>query len=384
MPTPREERAAARDSRQHLQVPNHGLGRADIIRSRTPSPTGPGAFNFPQQAQQPLDVTADNFEDAEEGANQNPIMATPEQLEAIRDELRREMRAEMRNETAAAAATVPDAIKRKPEIPAFDKKNVDHWIRRTENAFIRALCTTPREKFAFLETKFPVDFNPRINEFLWGDPTDAKWTEFLAYLRSEYGTTKQQRAAVILDGFKRDNKKPSQYVALLNDKTKDLDLEDVKKEMLIRELPTDVQRMLQERIDTLSLEEAAKVADSFFDQDGKPRQTNKSASVNAVQTPSDDFTAPFSDDGDDINAINRRFQRQRFQGNQRGGRNRPPRPQAANNYSTPTPQAKPKTADDPALCYYHNFYGDRAKKCDVGCKRFDEKRFAGNAKAGQR
>ena len=290
----------------------------------------------------------------------------------------------MRNETAAAAATVPDAIKRKPEIPAFDKKNVDHWIRRTENAFIRALCTTPREKFAFLETKFPVDFNPRINEFLWGDPTDAKWTEFLAYLRSEYGTTKQQRAAVILDGFKRDSKKPSQYVALLNDKTKDLDLEDVKKEMLIRELPTDVQRMLQERIDTLSLEEAAKVADSFFDQDGKPRQTNKSASVNAVQTPSDDFTAPFSDDGDDINAINRRFQRQRFGGNQRGGRNRPSKPQAANNYPTPTPQAKPKTADDPALCYYHNFYGDKAKKCDVGCKRFDEKRFAGNAKAGQR
>ena len=380
MQTPREQRAAARETRQHLQVPSHGLGRAEIIRSRTPSPTGPGAFNFPQPAPQQLNQAADNFADAEEGN-----MATQEQLDAIREELRNEMRAEMRNETAAAAATVPDAIKRKPEIPAFDKKNVDHWIRRTENAFIRALCNTPREKFAFLETKFPVDFNPRINEYLWGDPTEANWTAFLNYLRSEYGTTKQQRAAVILDGFKRDSKRPSQYVALLNDKTKDIDLEDVKKEMLIRELPTDVQRMLQERIENFSLEEAAKYADAYFDQDGKLRQSNKTASINAVPTSVDDYTAPFSDECDDINAVNRRFPNRRGGFSNRGGRSRPQKPQAPYKPQTPAPQSKPQPqTNDPSLCYYHNFYGDRAKKCDVGCSRFDEKRFAGNGKAGQK
>ena len=394
MPTPREERAAARDSRQNLQLPNHGLGRGDLIRSRTPSPTAAGAFDFQRPAPQQLNETADNFEDAE--GDRNPNMATQEQLDALREELRREMRAEMRNETAAAAATVPDAIKRKPEIPAFDKKNVDHWIRRTENAFVRALCNTPREKFAFLETKFPVDFNPRINEFLWGDPTEAKWTQFLAYLRSEYGTTKQQRAAVILDGFKRDNKRPSQYVALLNDKTKDLDLEDVKKEMLIRELPTDVQRMLQERIDGLSLDEAAKFADAYFDQDGKPRQVTKTPSVNAIQAPtnavqaqSSDFTLPFSDDTDDINAVNRRFPNQRNGGPsnfQRGARPRPQKgpAQAPVKSQAPTPQQKPKSLTESILCFYHTEYGSKAKKCEVGCSRFDEKRFAGNAKAGQR
>ena len=254
MPTPREERSAARDHRQFLQLPQHGLGRADLIRSRSPSPVGLGAFDFPQPASQP-----------ENGQFDNANMATQEQLDAIRDELRQQMRAELRNEAAAAGAQVPDAIKRKPEIPAFDKKQIDHWIRRTENAFIRALCTTPREKFAFLETKFPVDFDPRINEFLWGDPTEAKWNEFLAYLRSEYGTTKQQRAAIILDGFKRDGRKPSQYVALLEEKTKDIDLNDVRKEMLLREMPADVQRMLQERFEGLSLKDAAKAADAYFD-----------------------------------------------------------------------------------------------------------------------
>ena len=374
MQTPRDARAAARDQRQNLQLPQHGLGRAELIRSRSPSPNPVGAngaanvFDFPPPQQ-------NQFENAN--------MATQEQLDAIRDSLRNEIRAEMRNETAAAAAQVPDAIKRKPEIPAFDKKNVDHWIRRTENAFIRALCNTPREKFAFLETKFPVDFNPRINEFLWGDPTDAKWTEFLNYLRLEYGTTKQQRAAIILDGFKRESKRPSQYVALLNEKTKDLSLEDVKKEMLIRELPTDVQRMLQERLDNLSLEEAAKFADAYFDQDGKPRQSSKTSQINAVQTPCDEFTAAQPDNTDDINAINRRFQRNGGQSNQRGGRNRPQKPQPTTSQSGP-PRPKLTPANDPSLCYYHNWYGDKAKKCDVGCSKFDEKRFAGNGKAGQR
>ena len=383
-PTPRDQRASARENRQLLQLPQHGLGRAELIRSRSPSPIAPGVFNFPQVAQLP---EGDQFENARAEQANILNMATQEQLDAIRDELRQQMRAELRNEAAASGAQIPDAIKRKPEIPAFDKKQVDHWIRRTENAFIRALCNTPREKFAFLETKFPVDFNPRINEFLWGDPTEDKWKEFLAYLRSEYGTTRQQRAAVILDGFKRDGRKPSQYVALLEEKTKDIDLNDVRKEMLLREMPTDVQRMLQERFEGLSLRDAAKAADAYFDQEGKLRQ-KQPTNVNAVQEASSDFTSPFTDDSEDVNAINRRFQNQKFRGNnnfQRGGRGRPQRGGSNHAYATQTgAQQKPFSKPvDPALCFYHNEFGDKAKKCEVGCKRFDEKRFAGNDRAGK-
>ena len=383
-PTPRDQRASARENRQLLQLPQHGLGRAELIRSRSPSPIAPGVFNFPQVAQLP---EGDQFENARAEQANTLNMATQEQLDAIRDELRQQMRAELRNEAAASGAQIPDAIKRKPEIPAFDKKQVDHWIRRTENAFIRALCNTPREKFAFLETKFPVDFNPRINEFLWGDPTEDKWKEFLAYLRSEYGTTRQQRAAVILDGFKRDGRKPSQYVALLEEKTKDIDLNDVRKEMLLREMPTDVQRMLQERFEGLSLRDAAKAADAYFDQEGKLRQ-KQPTSVNAVQEASSDFTSPFTDDSEDVNAINRRFQNQKSRGNnnfQRGGRGRPQRGGSNHTPATQTgAQQKPFSKPvDPALCFYHNEFGDKAKKCEVGCKRFDEKRFAGNDRAGK-
>ena len=371
MPTPRDDRAAARDLRRdHLQIPSHGLGRADIIRSRSPSPAAatPGAFRFPPQIAFP---ETDQFHDATAAT-----MATEEQLAAIREELRNELRIQMRNEAAASAASIPDAIKRKPEIPAFDKAHVDHWIRRTENAFVRALITSPREKFAFLETKFPVDFNPKINDFLWGDPTSDRWDAFLAYLRSEYGKTKQQKVAVVLDGFKRDGRKPSQYAALLLDKTKDLTLDDIRKEMLVREMPTDIQRMLQERIEGLSFEDAALAADAYFDQDGKPRHVNKHTAINAVQEP-----APHSDESEEVNAVGRRFPNQRG-GNHRGGRFSAPKSGPSRPFAAPQQKPTPKSSD-PSLCYYHNYYGDRAKKCEVGCSRFDEKRFPGNGKAGK-
>ena len=375
----REQRAAARDQRRHLDVPpiaiNHGLGRADIIRSRSPSPAAPrpppGVFNFPPA---PTPVSQ-QFSDA---------MATEEQLAALRQQIRDEMRAELRNETVAAAASIPDAIRRKPEIPPFDKSHTEIWIKRTENAFIRANITAVNEKFAFLETKFPVGYDPRIDEFLYGDPTPDNWTEFLNYLRKEFGPSKQQRTAIFLDGFKREGRKPSQYVAALNDKTKDVTVEDIKKEMLLREMPVDVRRMLQERFEGMSITEAAKVADSYFDSEGRPRHTAQASnSINAIPPSFENLSI---DDGDDINAVNRKPpQRNRF-------RNQRPKPESSaapsrNNSRSGTPsgapdRAKPNGAGQrreykgpstvKKLCKYHIQFGDGARTCERGCDRFQD------------
>ena len=381
----RNERAAARDQRRNLDVPpiviNHGLGRADIIRSRSPSPAAPapppGVFNFPAPA-----PAQNQFED---------IMATEEQLQALRQQIRDEVRAEFRNETAAAAAAIPDAIRRKPEIPPFDKNHVEVWIKRTQNAFIRANITATNEKFAFLETKFPVGYDPRIDEYLYGDPTPDNWTAFLSYLRKEFGPSKQQRTATFLDGFKREGRKPSQYVAALNDKTKDVTIDDIKKEMLIREMPVDVRRMLQERFETMSLVEAAKVADSYFDSEGRPRHSNQSANnVNAIPAAFENLNL---DEDEDINAVGRKQpQRSRF----RNQRKNEPSPVAAapnprNGASNSSDRGKPPQTGQrreykgpptvQRLCKYHVQFGDNARTCERGCDKFGS--VPSNGKAGR-
>ena len=342
--------------------------------------------------------------------------ADPNLLAAIRDELRNEIRAEFRNETAAAAAQIPDAIRRKPEIPNFDKDHIEIWIKRTENAYIRANITSTQEKFAFLESKFPVNFNPRVDEFLYGDATPANWTSFLDYLRAEYGPTKQQRASVFIDGFKRNGRRPSQYAAALDDTTKDVTVDEIKKEMLLREMPIEIRRMLQERIETLSFKDAAKIADSYFDAEGRPRHSTPLSvnevttarpcqstpqSVNEVTTANrwkafttTAFSEPFCDNDQAINAIGRKFSRRPpdAQPRKAQGGSKPQHVKTGQTVKTEASKAPIAVKANPNypvkksvdLCQAHFKFGDKARYCEVSCSRFDEQRFPGNGQAGQK
>ena len=402
MTTPREARAAARQRREeNLQFPNIGLGRADLIRSRSPSPSAPGSFIFPPPAKKSAkQIEEEQFHDAL--SFNTATMATPEQLAAIREqlrnELRNEVRNELRNETVAAAAAIPDAVRKKPEIPPFDKKHIDIWIKRTENAFVRANISAINEKFAFLETKFPVGFDPRIDEYLYGDATDTSWASFITYLRKEYGATIQQRASIFIDGFKRDGLRPSQYAAALDEKTKDVTLDDVKKEMLLREIPADVRRMLQERTETLTFKDVAKIADNYFDANGRPKNASQNPTVSQVSKTFSRMQIPepadTTDDDDDaeISAVNAR--KKPFKGRPavRGQQNRNSNSWRQNHNSAPPTQVQnapgrnrenrpPSTPKQPQLCYYHQLYGDEAQTCKQGCPKFPK--VLSNYKAGR-
>ena len=183
MQTPRDERAAARDERRNLlEVPIPQFGRGEIIRSRSPSPSAVanGAFNFPQPA--PLQ-TEEQFEDAREPRNEN--MAYSEEdvrriTAAAVETALRNARQEQQNACAG----------RKPDLPPFDGKRIEEWLRRVENAYTRASIVSAVDKFAFLEGKISVELNPKINEFFNGPATNDNWTALKDYLKKEYGRTR--------------------------------------------------------------------------------------------------------------------------------------------------------------------------------------------------
>ena len=307
-------------------------------------------------------------------------MASAEQLQTIKDQLRDEMRAEMLG-SALSAARDPDVIRKKPEIPTFDKEHVEIWIKRMENAYIRAGISSIKEKFAFLEMKFAVNVDPVINEFFFvSDPTQENWNNFLAHLRKEYGPTPQQKASIFIDGFKRDSLRPSQYAAALNDKTKDVTLDDIKKEMMMRELPVEIRRMLQERIENSTFKEAAEISDAYFDRDGQPRHSS-SSTVNEISEPSQDFH--LQTDSTDVNAVASRF-RQNRQNPSSSFRPSQPRSKSRNTNRQPTTHSTNTQSSTSNLCFYHEKFGDKARKCEEACPKFDATRFPGNGIAGRR
>ena len=208
-PTPRDQRAAAREERQHhLQIPQPQLGRGEIIRSRSPSPAGPGTFAFPPSTSA-SNVGEEQFRDAQPT---NMASLTVDEIvqiatasaKAAAAELAATMRPPAADADATAAAVATTSANnhiKKVELPTFDKANIHTWIRRVEAAFGRAGVTLAKDKFFFIEAKIDVNLNPKVNEFLCGDSTEEKWDEFLEYLQNEYGRSKEQQAALFLKGI---------------------------------------------------------------------------------------------------------------------------------------------------------------------------------------
>ena len=391
---PRDERAAARNHRLNLlQVPENPLGRAALIRSRSPSPAGPGEFNFPPLPIQPPiqpPIQQEQFENAE--ANNANNMGDQDTIRAL---------------TEALAGM--KASSRKPELPAFDKNNVEIWVKRVDNAFRRAGITDSKDKFAHIEGKFAVDTDARIQAFIFGDGTEEEWTAFMQYLKDRYGKTKSQRASIILDGVKREGRLPSEMFAFVMEKIGTLTVDDLVREMVIRELPTEIQRTIHDQTKSLDGAATSKLADSYFDKDGKPIH-RATSSVNNVENVPDLIDT--EDETDDVNAVNRfRGKGRQFRPNQQQGRNphsKTPwaaKPQQRNfggqqqqrNFGAQQQQQNrpsftpafadkrenkgPSTLKDVKLCRYHKQFGDSAKTCESGCAMYPK--WAGNSKAGR-
>ena len=289
---------------------------------------------------------------------------------------------------------------RKPELPVFDKKNVEIWIKRVEAAYARVRCTDPALKFAHLDAKFEVNADPIIDGYLFGDATAENWDAFLNYLRKRYAPTRKDQALTVINGTPREGRTPSQLAAVMKEKAGAVTLDDILKEQLLKQLPPDVLKHLVDRVDSLTFDETAKLADSWFDRDGKPLIQTSATSVNhvagaaALPTPSSTApsasaaaSAPYTpadgeeDEDPDVNAIRfRQGQRQQFNVNNRGGargrgrgsRNSTPHNTNTNSYGNSASYAWEKNAkENPAarkkICDFHIKFGDEARRCEEWC-----------------
>ena len=306
---------------------------------------------------------------------------------------------------ATQALTAAQAKPKKPELPPFDKKNIELWIKRVEAAYQRSGVITPKDKFAYLEQKFPVDFNITINDYLFGQASEERWTSFIQYLKDEFGKNKRQQTAILLSSHPRSGLKPTQFLINLKDKTKKVEMDDIYKELLIKSLPADVQHALVNKFDDWTAEEAATAADKYFDSEGRPiSASSSSSSVNMVQPQPEQqeetatFTAPFSDDDADVNFVTKRQfprsnkfssssnfkQKQRPFGSNPSSASASSRPSGFT--SSSSRQSNPIKAS--GLCWVHEKYQQDAHSCYEGCSKFSQhkgkKHFSGNATPGRR
>ena len=131
-----------------------------------------------------------------EAADIERITANAVRMALQQDREERDRQSRIATEAAVAAALANQTSQvqalRRPDLPPFDKTNIDAWIRRVEFAYARSNVTRAMNKFAFIEKLFNSRDDATVNAFLNGPQTDARWTEFINYLRERYGRSRQE------------------------------------------------------------------------------------------------------------------------------------------------------------------------------------------------
>ena len=289
-----------------LQTPQERIRSISSGRTppRSPRTTSENAFSFsidppPPPAMDP-EATRQMIADAVKMA-----------LSQDREERDRQSRIATEAAVSAALANQTNQVQalRRPDLPPFDKEHIEVWLRRIEFAYARSNITRPTDKFAFLEKMFQAKDDSKINAFLWGPHNDDTWAQFTAYLKETYGRTKKQEVYALLDGVSRDGRRPTALAELIKELTPTITVDDIRKEVLLKQIPANVRQLISNTVDTLDFMGTAAACDKYFDNNGKLKET-QAPPINHVgnlrqsrqpqqqqqqqqQQPTSSFTTPF-------------------------------------------------------------------------------------------
>ena len=251
----------------HLAAPTPQELLRRISRSRSPSPsptptTSSTLFAFPT-------TSAAAAMDEEMVAR---ITANAIKMALAEDRAERDRQSALHTEAAVSAALSQQSNQvralRKPDLPPLDKKHIEQWIQRVEYAYTRAEVNKAKDKFAFLESKFSGCDDAQINEMLQG-VTDAQWTAFLDHLRDTYGRTKKDMVNALLNGFPRESRRPQQLASHIRERIGNITLDDILKEILLREIPPEIRQHAATSTKTLDFQKTADHLEVYFDKQGK-------------------------------------------------------------------------------------------------------------------
>ena len=400
-----QEAAAARQPRSANRLtPRECLQQhRDRSRSRGQSPSPLTQSSSSSNFEFPPNKMADSM--TSEQIERICANAVRMALDQDREERDRQSRLATEAAVSAALANQTQQVQalRRPELPPFDKENVEVWIRRLENAYTRSNITKPKDKFAFLEKLFHAKDDARINSFIWHtNPTAEIWQSFLDYIKERHGRTKEQEVHMLLNGIPRDGRRPIVLYDHIKEMTSQVTLDAIRKEVFLKQMPAEVRQHINDRVDDLDFEGVAKACDKHFDKAGKLKDAKQPSAISNISSirpsrsqqqqpqqtqqqqqqqqpqPKAAFTSPFPSDDDetDVNAV--RFksgQKQTFKVSNRSpsrGRNNSNFNSNRSNsnanrtggYSSSNSGSSNTPSNGNKICRHHIRFGEESWRCE--------------------
>ena len=154
------------------------------------------------------------------------------------------------------------------KLPEFYTHNPKFWFISAESQFLLRGITADDTKYAHVVASLPAEVSERVMDVLEEPPEENKYENLRTALCEAYSRSEAERAASLLDMQGLGDRTPSQLLVAMRNTLKPKDSEALYRELFLRQLPTEVRQQLLNRKE-LPLDKLAKEADNFFNNQGQ-------------------------------------------------------------------------------------------------------------------
>lgn len=251
----------------------------------------------------------------------------------------------MADEDKPAALQVASVVSPEGKIPPFWRQDPELWFSAVEQIFARCKISNSLSKFQLVVPKLEFDILQQAADIL-KRPSAEPYEDLKKRLIETFSESENRRIMQLLEGKQLGDLKPSQLLRQMRQLAGTSASEEMLKPLWLRNLPPSMHAILS-ATEEKSLDKLAVVADRVHD-------IQQPVEVSAVSTSADRVSRleaqieALSTQVAELVKLQRSGQQQR----QRSTRSR---------------SASRGRRADGGLCFYHNRFGDKARKCEGQC-----------------
>lgn len=231
------------------------------------------------------------------------------------------------------------------KLPPFWPADPQIWFAQVEAQFTTRGITAQKTKFDHIVASLAPEFATEVRDLILNPPRDNPYATLKEQLIKRTAASEQRRLKQLFNAEELGDRKPSQLLRhmqqLLGDKANNTDGAFMR-ELFLQRLPSNVRMVLASTPDTGSLDDLAQLADKIMEV--------ATPSVSSVHT-----STEFEHLRQEVAELKMLIQTLK-------------QPKRRYHGCSPSP-APPRQQ---VLCWYHNKFGDNAKKCKPPCDKSSE------------
>ena len=257
-------------------------------------------------------------------------------------------------------------------LAAFSISNPRLWFAQAEAHFCSHQIQSQKVMYSYIVTTLPMDIAEEVSDLILEAPKENPYDTLKEALISRTGVSDQRRLDELFGNIEIGDRSPSQFLRHMKKLLGNRQLDDeIIRQLWMKRLPVRIREVLAV-FGPVSLDELALAADKMLEANPNPQQLSACSNPDHFLPHADDVNTRLGNLEQQLQQLlnisrsrstSRNSSRSRSRSRSHSRSRRPPR----------------ITNGNPSHCWYHQQFGNQARKCTPPCSFTNQ----GNPQAGQ-